>query len=72
MHNRQSFWSTWHCFQRSRLYEGARRPVRASGPRKTAINGAMQPAVLLMMRYWPPPMLAGALFQNPLENLVMR
>ena len=22
--------------------------------------------------YWPPPMLAGALFQNPLENLVMR
>ena len=41
-------------------------------PLKTAINGAMQPAVLLMMRYWPPPMLAGALFQNPLENLVIR
>jgi len=32
----------------------------------------MQPAVLLMMRYWPPPMLAGAWFQKPLESLLTK
>ena len=29
----------------------------------------MQPAVLLTMRYWPPPMLAGAWFQKPFDRL---
>ena len=28
----------------------------------------MLPAVLLIMRYWPPPMLAGAWFQKPSER----
>jgi len=32
----------------------------------------MQPAVLLMMRYWPPPRAAGATFQKPLENLFVK
>ena len=29
----------------------------------------MQPAVLLMMRYWPPPRFAGAWFQKPFDRL---
>ena len=32
----------------------------------------MQPAVLLMMRYWPPPMLAGAWFQKPFDRLLTK
>ena len=36
--------------------------------RKSASHGPMQPAVLLRMRYWPPPKLAGAWFQKPSER----
>ena len=32
----------------------------------------MQPAVLLMMRYWPLPMLSGARFQKPSERLLIK
>ena len=38
--------------------------------RKSASHGPTQPAVLLRMRYWPPPMFAGALFQKPSERLL--
>jgi len=42
------------------------RQCRCGGcSRKSASHGPMQPAVLLRMRYWPPPMLAGAWFQKP-------
>ena len=41
-------------------------------PLKRAIKGATQPAVLLMMRYWPPPMLTGALFQKPFDRLLTK
>ena len=40
--------------------------------RKSAIQGPMLPAVLLRMRYWPPPMLFGALFQKPSERLLTK
>ena len=40
--------------------------------RKSASRGPMLPAVLLMMRYWPPPMLAGAWFQKPSERLLTK
>ena len=53
-------------------FDSAHQSSDGGCPLKTAINGATQPAVLLMIRYWPPPMLAGALFQNPLENLLTK
>ena len=40
--------------------------------RKSASRGPMLPAVLLRMRYWPPPMLLGALFQKPSERLLTK
>ena len=39
---------------------------------KSASQGPMQPAVLLMMRYCPPPRCAGASFQKPSERLLLK
>ena len=46
-------------------FDSAHQSSDGGCPLKTAINGGTQPAVLLRMRYWPPPMLAGAWFQKP-------